>query len=446
MAQEKIIVISSPTAVPSEIEKVSSLFNAGLKQFHVRKPNFLHSDMENYIKSIPICYHKYLVLHSHYGLAVKYNLKGIQIGYKSIQYTSLYSGKFCYLGYSAHSFSEIEEYKDFFTHFFISPIYNSISKSDYKSNFSENQIINYLENNYNTNIIALGGIDESNCRITLNMGFSTLAFLGAIWQSNDVVKTYSNISKSLNFRPTVLSIAGFDPSSGAGVSADIKTFEQHKVIGFGVTTSITYQNESEFLDVDWLLASQIERQIDVLLIKHNPLFVKIGLVENIETLKMVVRYLKNRNSEVKIIWDPILKASAGFTFHNTIDRENLFLLLQNIYLITPNIPECKQLFGTCDYSTIQQMIIDNNISNVLIKGGHSDDNSSLDVLITKDDIIKIEGVRVNNKGKHGSGCVLSSAICANLSQGFTLEFSVRKAKLYITQFISSNDSLLGFHN
>jgi len=445
MAQEKIIVISSPTAVPSEIDEVCALFDAGLKQFHVRKPDFMHSDMENYIKSIPIEYHKYLVLHSHYGLAVKYNLKGIQIGFKSIQYTSLYSGKFCYFGYSAHSFSEIEEYKDFFTHFFISPVYNSISKQDYKSNFSAAQIANFIDKNNSVKLIALSGLNEDNCCRTINLGFQCAAFLGAIWNSNSVVDTYNTILNKLSIRPTVLSIAGFDPSSGAGITSDIKTFEQHKVIGLGVTTSITYQNESEFVDVDWLADSQIKRQIDILLAKHNPLFVKIGLVENIETLKNVVQYLKKRNSEVNIIWDPILKASAGFTFHNCIDNENLFFLLQNIYLITPNIPECKKLFGTCNYSTIQQMIIENNFCNVLIKGGHSEDNSSVDVLITKDDIIKIEGVRINNHGKHGSGCVLSSAICANLSLGFNLELAIKKAKLYITQFISSNDSLLGFH-
>src|SRR5579872_773482 len=93
-------------------------------------------------------------------------------------------------------------------------------------------------------------------------------------------------------RPCVLSIAGFDPSGGAGVLADIKTFEQHKVLGMGVVTGLTFQNESEFDGVKWIPTDDIIRQIEILTRKYKFKFIKIGMLESLENLELLTSRIK----------------------------------------------------------------------------------------------------------------------------------------------------------
>jgi thiamine-phosphate pyrophosphorylase len=442
----KLIVISSPEQKPSEISKVVSFFDAGLKQFHIRKPGFTDDDMIKYISSIPSEFHKYLVLHSHYHLAKKFKLKGIQVGKNRIVEAANYKSEFKYFGYSAHSFDEIISFKDHYTHFFLSPVFDSISKGNYKSNFNISELSTFLNDNYALNTIALGGINENNCRQCTKIGFKGIAVLGAIWQEEDTVKSFNKIQESLNNRNLALSIAGFDPSSGAGINADIKTFEQNKVQGLGVNTAITYQNEKEFYGVDWLTFEQISKQIQSVFREHKPKFVKIGLIENITVLRKTVNLLKELNSEVKIIWDPILKASANFIFHKGLNKNEIFLLLKDIYLTTPNIPECESIFETTDANEIQSIIRTQNTCKVLIKGGHSLSDSVNDILVERSTISNFNGKRLANKDKHGTGCVLSSAICSNLANGNNLNIAIKKAKTYVTQYIDSNNLMLGYHN
>src|SRR6478609_9522229 len=101
----------------------------------------------------------------------------------------------------------------------------------------------------------------------------------------------------------LLSIAGFDPSGGAGILADIKTFEGNKVHGLGVCTSITYQNDKEFDGLNWLDKDQIKNQIDVLAKRFRFDWIKIGLIENLSMLNKLVDYLLHINPNAKIIWD-----------------------------------------------------------------------------------------------------------------------------------------------
>ncbi|WP_372776694.1 bifunctional hydroxymethylpyrimidine kinase/phosphomethylpyrimidine kinase [Mangrovibacterium sp.] len=441
-----LIVISPPENVRAEITKVVSLFKLGLQQFHIRKPGACDFDMINYILSIPKCYHPYLVVHSHYHLAKEFGLKGIQVGLKSAEEAKEYQNCFSYYGYSAHAVDELIENKNRYTHFFLSPVFDSISKEGYASNFELPEIARFLQENQELNVFALGGMNESNCRVCMDAGFSGIALLGAIWQADDVQNAFVAISSKLNDRAKVLSIAGFDPSSGAGITADIKTFEQHQVQGFGAVTAITYQNEREFRSVDWLGFEQVKKQIQVLLSAHSIELVKVGLIENTEVLRQIITLFKALDHPVNIIWDPILKSSTGFRFHSDQDKAAILNLLKDIYLVTPNLPECKELFGTTDLSEIQSCMKNAGIGRVLLKGGHSLNEDVNDVLIEQETLTHFKGKRLENKDKHGTGCVLSSAICSNLAKRMPLHSAIRQAKNYVTTFIDSNNALLGYHN
>src|SRR4051812_12759155 len=119
--------------------------------------------------------------------------------------------------------------------------------------------------------------------------------------------------------PSVISFGGLDPSGGAGILADVKTFESLGVMACGISTAITYQNDIDFAGVDWLTNEQIYKQFEKLAERFTFEFAKIGLIKHFSQLLYIVDFLKSHNPEIKIIWDPILKASAGFDFHKDED-------------------------------------------------------------------------------------------------------------------------------
>jgi hydroxymethylpyrimidine/phosphomethylpyrimidine kinase len=241
-----------------------------------------------------------------------------------------------------------------------------------------------------------------------------------------------------------LSIAGFDPSAGAGILADIKTFEFHKVEACGVCTAITFQNDIEFENAQWLSIDSIINQLKILNKRFHFPYIKIGLVENILVLEDLIDYLKNKNPAVKIIWDPILKSSSGFVFHKTINAQKFEKILKNIYLITPNYHEITKLrLGNNPHESAKEL---NRFCNVLLKGGHSPDKElATDILFTDSREIPFPAKKLSHSEKHGSGCVLSSSITANLSKGLNLEDACREAKKYTLNFLKSDEGLLGKH-
>ena len=249
-----------------------------------------------------------------------------------------------------------------------------------------------------------------------------------------------------NTRPTVLSIAGFDPSAGAGILADVKTFEASGVYGMGIVSAITYQNDNAFEKVEWLSLSQMIEQIQVLQRRFKFEYIKIGLIENLEILHQLILYLLSNTSHSKIIFDPVLNASAGYEFYKNNNQSLLETICSKLYLITPNIPEALQL-GVYDDASKNSAYL-STFCNVYLKGGHNTENKGNDILFTKDKKQQITFHSTTNSAfeKHGSGCVLSSAITANLAKGFTLEQACKEAKNYITDFLLSNETLLGYHS
>ncbi|MCW3160934.1 hydroxymethylpyrimidine/phosphomethylpyrimidine kinase [Chryseobacterium oryctis] len=240
-------------------------------------------------------------------------------------------------------------------------------------------------------------------------------------------------------RPFVMSIAGFDPSGGAGVLADIKTFEQLRVQGLAVCTSITIQTDSQCMSLKWQDLDEVLLAIDVLMGKYYVEVVKIGVVKDAAFLSQIVKKIKTNNNAVKIVWDPVLKSTSEFSFFDLSTISDLKNVLNKIDLITPNYNE---------YRVLRKFYLFENSCSVLIKGGHRHDKLGTDILIENGNKISIEPYNTNSVfyPKHGSGCVLSSAIVSYLSKRESLEIACRKGKLYIEKFLKTNPTLLGFHS
>ncbi|MFY7814905.1 MAG: hydroxymethylpyrimidine/phosphomethylpyrimidine kinase [Chryseobacterium taeanense] len=243
-------------------------------------------------------------------------------------------------------------------------------------------------------------------------------------------------------RPFVMSIAGYDPSGGAGLLADIKTFEQLTVQGLGICTAMTVQTESQFFSIKWQPLETILSSIDILMKNYPIKAIKIGVVKDAEFLIEIIKTIKLNNSEAIIVWDPVLKSTSEFSFFDLNTIKQLKNILSQIDLLTPNYNEYgvlqeNRLLGNAEHSC-----------SMLIKGGHREDKPGTDILRKNGIEILIEP---NDKNqvfypKHGSGCVLSSAITSHLAKGENLETACRKGKSYIEKFLTSNPTLLGFHS
>ncbi|SDQ51118.1 hydroxymethylpyrimidine/phosphomethylpyrimidine kinase [Chryseobacterium soldanellicola] len=243
-------------------------------------------------------------------------------------------------------------------------------------------------------------------------------------------------------RPFVMSIAGYDPSGGAGLLADIKTMEQLKVQGLGVCTAMTLQTESQCLSLNWQPLEEILSAIDVLMKNYHVEAIKIGVVKDAQFLTEIIKTIKLNNPEAKIVWDPVLKSTSEFSFFDLNTVSKLKNALKQIDLMTPNYNEYKVL----KESEILEKA--ENSCSVLIKGGHREDQLGTDILVNNRKEISIHPTDETSVyyPKHGSGCVLSSAIASHLALGKNVEEAFRNGKLYIEKFLTSNSTLLGFHS
>jgi hydroxymethylpyrimidine/phosphomethylpyrimidine kinase len=244
-------------------------------------------------------------------------------------------------------------------------------------------------------------------------------------------------------RPIALSIAGFDPTGGAGVLADIKTFEQHQVTGFAITTANTIQTENEFVDIVWTNLSFVIRSIETLFQNYKIRTVKIGIVPSLHYLNRILSTIKLISPTTQIVWDPVLKSTTKFEFMTIEDQLDLNKILSKIDLITPNYNEIEVLFPGF---VSDKLWLQNEIpTNILLKGGHNSDKIGTDQLFLKNEIIDLLPSEKTCSEKHGSGCVLSAAIAANLAFNQTPKEACENAKTYIEKYLSSTSTLIGYH-
>ena len=195
-----IIVISNPTSIENEHAIINQLFDEGLEIFHLRKKEYSENEIIKFIELIPEKYFNRIVLHSHYHLAKEYNLRGIHVPVNT-QNESAYGT----LSISFHSLGEIETFDKKFDYGFLSPLFDSISKDGYQSNLNLIEVKKYFQTYKPLSplgkagerlfLIALGGIDEDKIDKVKELGFSGIALLGSIWQSENPLEKFKRISE-----------------------------------------------------------------------------------------------------------------------------------------------------------------------------------------------------------------------------------------------------------
>lgn len=248
-------------------------------------------------------------------------------------------------------------------------------------------------------------------------------------------------------KPVVISVGGWDPCGGAGLASDVKTLEQCDVTGMGVCSALTCQTHDCFESLQWTDMNLMLCQLTPLLKTYDVKALKFGIMPDFLSVVTMLGTTKSFFPTIPVVWDPVLKASDGFEFRQKVKEVILNSLMQLVTLVTPNLLEATRLFGDDASSPValQQRIISGGWGAILLKGGHATDHAD-DVLITNNEIIRIEGQRFGaSAAKHGSGCVLSSAIAAYLAQDLSLPDACRKGKQYVEHFLLSCDGLVGYH-
>ena len=235
---------------------------------------------------------------------------------------------------------------------------------------------------------------------------------------------------------TALSIAGSDCSGGAGIQADLKTMTMNGVYAMSVITALTAQNTSGVRSIQESTPDFLKDQLDAIFEDIFPDAVKIGMVASSELIQVIAERLKFYQAR-NVVVDPVMVATSGSALMEDNAVQTLIdELLPLSTLVTPNIPEAEVLSGMTienkdDMITAAKHIGDNYHCAVLLKGGHSI-NDANDLLYADGQLTWFAGRRIDNPNTHGTGCTLSSAIAANLANGYALPDAVQKAKDYIS--------------
>lgn len=251
----------------------------------------------------------------------------------------------------------------------------------------------------------------------------------------------------------VLTIAGSDPSGGAGIQADLKTIASTGCYGMSVITSLTVQNTQGVLSAVNVEPQLVKAQLEAVLDDITPAAIKIGMVGSAENASVIADTLRLKAGDIPLVVDPVMVSTSG---HSLLEPEAEKVIVDKLLpmatVITPNFRELKALTGSlpAESTTAERVayLATKGAQAILVTGGDNDNQGySTDLLYmpaVSKDIIELKADRVKTVNTHGTGCTLSSAIASFLALGFPPIDAVKAAKSYITRaLIAGADITLG---
>ena len=237
----------------------------------------------------------------------------------------------------------------------------------------------------------------------------------------------------------ILTVGGSDPSSGAGIQSDIRTFSYFGVYGFTVITAITSQNTRHISNIEPVSAKNLRLQLDSVLSDFHIDAIKIGMVYNSDIIKVI--YSKLKNYHVPIIVDPIIKSTTGTTLlkKNALSYyKKMIVPLADV--ITPNKYEAKILSGITNVQKSAKKIQTLGAKSVIITGASISKGTISDFILEKEKEYQITGKMIPIRN-HGSGCNYSASIAVSLAKQNPLRYAVRTAKKYTYNSIKNSKNI-----
>jgi hydroxymethylpyrimidine/phosphomethylpyrimidine kinase len=242
-----------------------------------------------------------------------------------------------------------------------------------------------------------------------------------------------------------LTIAGSDSGGGAGIQADLKTFQELEIFGMSALTAVTAQNTLGVHGVYPLSVEAVKKQIQAIAEDLGPDAIKTGMLFSSEIIQAVAEKIKQYQLK-NLVVDPVMIAKGGASL---LQDEAVSALKEHLIplatVITPNIPEAEVLAGMTihtldDKQQAAKKLLGLGVKNVVIKGGHSeaDNNEAIDLLYDGQKFTFFKSVRINTKNTHGTGCTFSAAIAAELAKGKSVKDAVQVAKDFIQAAIEED--------
>jgi hydroxymethylpyrimidine/phosphomethylpyrimidine kinase len=231
-----------------------------------------------------------------------------------------------------------------------------------------------------------------------------------------------------------LTIAGSDPSGGAGIQADLKTFHQFGVYGEAVVTLVTVQNTTRVSRVEMLSEELVLEQIAAVVEDIPPAAAKTGALGTPAMVRAVARAAAV--FRFPLVVDPVMVSKHGAPLGGGAWE----VLLPHAALVTPNLPEAEALTGTTDMRRAAEQLVAMGARAALIKGGHRS-GDALDLLYDGRHFVEFPAPRIDTRHTHGTGCTYSAAIAAGLALGLPLLDAVARAKRFIHAAIETNPGL-----
>lgn len=254
---------------------------------------------------------------------------------------------------------------------------------------------------------------------------------------------------STDFFPAVLCIGGLDPSGGAGITADARACAAFGAHALCVASAIVVQNTRGVHSIEPVAPRVLRSQVEILLEDFAPVAVKIGMLPGRESVETLVELLQNRLVHLPIVIDTVFAPSTGPTFNDNSDVAFIAdHLLPLATLITPNALEARQLgakeigSGQAMEAAARAVLRRCGAKSVLLKGGHiADPNFSTDLFFDGREFLELSAPRNNGYEVRGTGCLLASAIAAQLGQNIPISQALRDAKTWMTQQYQSAERI-----
>ncbi len=430
------VVITLPHFFDGEAAQIVQLLRSAVDLVHIRKPQASLHEVERLLSQIPAEYRDRLVLHDHYQLADKYRLHGIHLNSRNPLPPTGWQGS---VSRSCHTLQEVREWKDRCDYVSLSPVFDSISKEGYRAAFTASELAQgRADGTIDRKVLALGGVTFNRIDEVLGIGFGGAMILGDAWKGSQ--------------QAVALSIAGSDPSAGAGIQQDLKTMTALGVYGSTVITAVTSQNTMGVKGVLPMPADTVVSQLEAVFSDLRVTAVKIGMVPSADTAHAIARLLSDylREHDCAVVYDPVMVSTSGRRLMEETCvarvKEELFPLCT---LVTPNLPEAACLLGRkADGREVGLALARRYHTAFLVKGGHAAEGGvgnlsatdtcclSTDYLCFPDgEVVAYDSPMIATRNLHGTGCTLSSAVAAYLVKGERLPDAVAHAKRFVTAAI-----------
>jgi|HubBroStandDraft_6_1064221.scaffolds.fasta_scaffold287127_2 hydroxymethylpyrimidine/phosphomethylpyrimidine kinase len=245
-------------------------------------------------------------------------------------------------------------------------------------------------------------------------------------------------AQGISVPPILLTIAGFDPSCGAGIAADLKTFAAHGCYGVAAITSVTVQNTQTVEAVHNTPSAELREQLEVLVKDGDIAAVKIGMLGNRGNAVVVAEFL-DAHTFAHVVHDPVMKSSSDSELLDAGGVKYVATeLLKRSSVITPNIAEAEILTGinikdVADMEAAARKLVEMGAKAVIVKGGHME--KAIDVVFDGTEMHQLSGDKVKLENTHGTGCTFASALTAQLAAGRGLVEAATLAKAYVMKAI-----------